>query len=197
LLRSLFVAGLFFAAGVAHAQPGVDRLSERGVSDAYEAMETSYDLSNFVAQYGGDQVTSASQLRSRLGKNNVCGKDLDGLPGVPIDSICATMIHVYQAPGGVSYFLSTPVFALEATNPGRNAQAPVQLALVIGPRGQPALVKFADILPKPGSPPVINGAAADGAYQFTIVVGKMENNKADKAKQLPPEFFDHRPYRRG
>jgi hypothetical protein len=198
MLRSL-IAGLasLMMAAVAHAQPGVDRLSERGVSDDYEAMASKFDLAGFVAQYGVDKVTSASQLRSRLGKNDVCGRDRDGIPGVPIDTICATMIHVYQSPGGVSSLFAAPVFALEAPDPSRNAQAAVQTALVIGQRGLPGLVKFADILPKAGAAPVVNGVTGEGAYQFTVVVGRMENNKADTAKQLPPEFFDHRPYRRG
>jgi hypothetical protein len=194
MLRSVIVGLALLASGaVAHAQPGVDRLSERGVSDDYEAMTTDFDLLKFVQQYDGDKVTSVSQLRSRLGKNNVCGKDLDGLPGVPIDSICATLIHVYQTPSGAGHMVAVPVFALEAANPGRNAQAAVQMALVIGPRNQPALVKFADILPKAGSASGIG--AVEGTYAFTIVVGRMENAKADKANQLPPEFFDHRPYR--
>jgi hypothetical protein len=196
MLRLLLIAFVFFAPGaLAHAQPGVDRLSDRSVSDNYEAMSTGFDLAKFIAEYDGDRVTSVSQLRSRLVKNDVCGKDRDGLPGVPIDSICATIIHVYTTPAGAGHLFAVPVFALEAVNPGRNAQPAAQMALVIGPRQQPALVRFADILPKAGAAPVISGAAAEGAYAFSIVVGRMENAKADKAKQLPPEFFDHRPYR--
>jgi len=196
MLRHMTVGlALVLAAGAAHAQPGVDRLSQRGVSDDYEASESAFDLAAFVERYGGEKVTSASQLRSRLTRNDVCGRDRDGLPGVPIDSICASMIHVYRSPAGVTHFLTTPVFALEATNPGHNAQASVQMALVIGPRGIPALVKFADIMPKAGAPPMINGVAGEGSYAFSIVVGRGENAKQDAAKRLPPEFFDHKPYR--
>jgi hypothetical protein len=196
LLRSLVIGSVLGAlAGAAHAQPGVDRLSERGITDDYEISDTTFDLLTFVEKYDGERVTSGPQLRGRLGKNDVCGKDRDGLPGVPIDKICATVIHVYQAPAGGVHFFTVPVFALEAPNPGRNAQATVQLALVIGPRGQPALVKFADILPKAGAAPVVNGVAGEGTYVFSIVVGRTENSKAEAAKRLPPEFFDHRPYR--
>lgn len=196
MLRPLTISLLLFvASATAQAQPGVDRLSERGVSDDYEASTSAFDLSTFIAQYGGERITSASQLRTRLAKNDVCGKDRDGLPGVPIDSICAAMIHVYQTPAGASYFFAAPVFALEAPNPGHNAQASVQMALVIGPRGQPALVKFADMLPKPGSAPIIKGVAGEGVYAFSVVVGRMENAKQEPAKRLSAEFFDHTPYR--
>ncbi len=183
------------ATAAAHAQPGVDRLSERGVSDEFEVSAIAFDIEAFVASYSGDRVTTSAQLRTRLVKNDVCGKERDGLPGVPIDSICALMIHVYQAPSGITHLLSAPVFALEAANPGHNAQASVQTALVISHRGQPALVKFADILPKAGSAPVINGVAGAGSYAFSIVVGRAENASQDEARRLPAEFFDHRPYR--
>lgn len=186
------VAGLALALP-AEAQIGGDRVVERRAGEDYAAVETDFDFETFVGQYKGPKVATTGEFRSRLTKNDVCGRKRDGVAGAPVDSMCAILLTVYAAPGGVQHVFLSPIFALEAPDIGRNAQASVQSALVIGPRDEPALVKLGTILPAAGAqPPNLQGQKVEGAFSYAYVIGKSENGKAGAGQKLPEMFFDHR-----
>lgn len=169
--------------------------------------ETEFDLSAFYVAWisliegeklEGVRVGKPSDLATRLKDELVCGGGDYRNQGTQTEpnTNCAVLFHVYGN-GAQRHVNIDPVFGLERTSIGRNAQAEPKTALVIN-RKQLAFIRFSDLLPKPTSKPVVlRGVPGEWSYLYSFVVGIEQNKRLDGDLNLPQQYFDGKRWKGG